>query len=359
MQPPYFKRVARAILSATACATVITSTCFAQAPMKTEMETGTSGTPDKQMETVLGALRSLGGKPIETLDAVEARQQPSPADAVEQVLKAEKKSTKPEPVGEVSNKSITGPGGPIKIRIYTPKGPGPFPIVLYIHGGGWVLADLDTYDASPRAIANAAGAVVVSTDYRHAPENKFPAAHDDVYAAYQWVLANAASIKGDPKRVAVVGESAGGNMAAATAIRARDQHIQMPVRMVLIYPVANFASGTPSQNENTRAIPLNTAMLPWFYSKYLKPGDGDNPQFSISRGDLKGLPPTTLITAQIDPLRSDGQVLLYKLKAAGDDVNYKNYDGVTHEFFGMGAVLDKAKDAVALVATDLKKSFSH
>jgi len=349
--------VAALAITGVALTIALTPTSIGQGRPPTQMETGTSGPPDRQMHDVLGALQQLGGTPIETLDATEARKQPTMANAVEQALKAQKKNAKPEVVGGVVNKTVPGPGGAIPIRIYTPKGVGPFPVVLYIHGGGWVLGDLDSYDASARAIANSATAVVVSTDYRRAPEHKFPAAHDDTFAAYQWILLNAATLKGDAKRVAVAGESAGGNMAAAIALRARDEHVQMPLRMVLIYPVANFATGTPSQNENSRAIPLNTAMLPWFYNKYLKPGDGDNPRFSIVRADLKGLPPATIITAQIDPLRSEGQALAAKLKAAGVDVSYKNFNGVTHEFFGMGTLLDKAKDAQDMVGADLKKSF--
>ena len=191
--------------------------------------------PSTQMKAVLDQLAALGGKPIETLSPVEARKQPTPADAVKALLKKQGKSTAPEEVGKVEDKTIAGPGGPIPLRVYTPKGTGPFPLVLYIHGGGWVIADLDTYDSSPRALANAAGAVVLSTDYRHAPEHKFPAAHEDVFAAYQWMLKNAGTLQGDASRAAVVGESAGGNMAIGICLMARDNGIQMPSYQVLVY----------------------------------------------------------------------------------------------------------------------------
>lgn len=243
-----------------------------------------SGKPDPQMQAVLDQLQALGGKPIETLSAEEARKQPTPADAVKALLKKQGKSAAPEPVGNVANRSIPGAAGPIPIRIYTPKGTGPFPVVFYIHGGGWVIADLDVYDSSPRALANAAGAVVVSTHYRQGPEHKFPAAHDDTWAAYKWTLANAGSFQGDPKRVAVVGESAGGNMAGAIAIRARDEGAQAPVYQVLIYPVTTADPATPSKKENAQAKPLNTAMMKWFSEKYLaSPADGEKPTFSILR----------------------------------------------------------------------------
>ncbi len=319
-----------------------------------------SGKPDPQMQAVLDQLQALGGKPIETLSAEEARKQPTPADAVKALLKKQGKSAAPEPVGNVANRSIPGAAGPIPIRIYTPKGTGPFPVVFYIHGGGWVIADLDVYDSSPRALANAAGAVVVSTHYRQGPEHKFPAAHDDTWAAYKWTLANAGSFQGDPKRVAVVGESAGGNMAGAIAIRARDEGAQAPVYQVLIYPVTTADPATPSKKENAQAKPLNTAMMKWFSEKYLaSPADGEKPTFSILKADLKNLPPATIITAQIDPLRSEGKDYADRLKAAGVAVDYKNYDGATHEFFGMGAVVDQAKLAVAQAAAGLKKGFAR
>ncbi|MBC8646125.1 MAG: alpha/beta hydrolase [Thermoanaerobaculia bacterium] len=321
---------------------------------------GVSGKPDQQMQAVLDQLQALGGKPIESLSAEEARKQPTPADAVKALLQKQGKSIAPEPVGNVSNRSIPGLGGSIPIRIYTPKGSGPFPVVLYIHGGGWVIADLDVYDASPRALANASGAVVVSTHYRQAPEHKFPAAHDDTYAAYRWVLANAASVQGDPRRVAVAGESAGGNMAAAIAIRARDEKVQAPVHQVLIYPVATANLNTPSKKANAQAKPLNTAMLAWFGEKYLAtPAEGEKPTFSILKANLRGLPPATVISAQIDPLLSETRDYAEGLKAAGVSVDYRNYDGVTHEFFGMGAVVDKAKQAVAQAGGNLKKAFAR
>ena len=318
-------------------------------------------TPNAQMQAVLDELAALGAKPVNLLTTEQARRQASPTDAVKSLLAKQGRSTAPEAVGSVEDRTIAGPGGSIPIRIYKPAGAGPFPVVLYIHGGGWVLASIDTYDSSARALTNAAGAIVVSTDYRHAPEFKFPAAHDDTYAAYQWTLANAAAIGGKPAQVAVVGESAGGNMAAAIALRARDEKIQLPVHQALIYPVTNYAFGTPSQQQNRDAIPLNTASLSWFYDRYLAtPADGDNQYFSVLRApSLAGLPPATVITADIDPLRSEGRFYADRLAQFGVPVDYANYPGVTHEFFGMGAVLDEARAAVARVAADLKQSFGR
>ena len=185
--------------------------------------------PNQPMQAVLDQLQKLGGKPVESLTPAEARQQPSPADAVKKLLQSQGRSIAPEPVATVKNQTISGDGGDIAIRIYTPKGDGPFPVILYIHGGGWVFANLDTYDSTPRALANAAGAIVVSTHYRQAPEHPFPASHDDTFTAYKWVREHARSINGDPNRLAVAGESAGGNMAAAICLRAQQEMVPLPV----------------------------------------------------------------------------------------------------------------------------------
>ena len=315
---------------------------------------------NKEMQAVLDELAALGGKPIDQLTPKEARQQPSPADAVKQLLKKSGKSIEPEAVTKVENKSIAGPGGDIPIRIYTPEGRGPFPVIVYIHGGGWVIADLDTYDSSPRALANACKAVVVSTHYRQAPEHPFPASHEDTFAAYKWSLENAASFNGDPSRIAVAGESAGGNMAVAISLMAREQKVPLPLHQLLVYPVAGADTNTPSFEENANAKPLNKAMMEWFAKHELQnPQDKKDSRIDLLGADLKGLPPATIITAEIDPLRSGGKMLADKLQAAGVDVDYKNYDGVTHEFFGMGAVIEESRDATKLAAQNLMKAFNH
>ena len=320
----------------------------------------TQSVPSSRMKAVLDQLAALGAKPIDTLTVAQARTQPTPADAVKALLVKEGKSTAPEAVGSVVDRTFPGPAGPIPITIYTPAGSGPFPVALYIHGGGWVIADRKVYDSSARALTNAAGAIIVSTDYRLGPENRFPAAHDDTFAAYQWVLANATSLNGDPTRLAVVGESAGGNLAASIAIQARDQGVPLPLHQVLIYPVTNYAFDTPSQVANPDSAPLSTKGLKWFYERYLNsPADGANPRFSVLRANLQGLPPATVINADIDPLRSEGAAYAQRLIAAGVKVDYRNYSGVTHEFFGMGAVLDEAKLAVAQAALGLRQAFRN
>lgn len=170
----------------------------------------------------------------------------------------------PEPVGKVEEVTITGAGGvQIAGRVYTPPGNGPFPVIVYYHGGGFVIASINSYDSSARALTNGAGAIVVAVEYRKAPGAKFPAAHDDAFADYQWVLTNAASFGGDARRVAVVGESAGGNLACNVAIAARDQNAQLPLAQVLVYPIANNDLNAPSVRENTSPmLTLNAPKLP-------------------------------------------------------------------------------------------------
>lgn len=320
---------------------------------------GTMAQPDAQMKTVLDHLAALGGKPIETLDAPEARKQPTPTDAVKALLTEQGKPTAPDPAVASADRTIQTSTGSMPARVYTPKsGTGPFPVIVYYHGGGWVIANKDVYDGGARALSKLANAVVVSVDYRLGPENKFPAAHDDAYAAYQWAVANASSIKGDPKKIAVAGESAGGGLAVATAIMARDKKAQMPVAVVSVYPIAGTDTTTASYVENANAKPLNRAMMSWFFEMYLNgPQDRADPRVNLVAADLAGLPPVTIINAQIDPLRSDGEMLAEKLRAAGVTVDQKTYPGVAHEFFGMGVVVEKAMAAEQIAAEALRRAF--
>ena len=316
---------------------------------------------DKDMQAVLDAHAGLKPKAIEKISPAEARQQPTPADAVNVVLKKQGKSTDPEalvPGVKSVDRTIAGAAGQIPARIYTPDGAGPFPVIVYYHGGGWVMGDKQVYDGGARGLAKQANAVVVSADYRLAPEHKFPASWDDAMAAYKWALENAASIKGDPKKVALAGESAGGNLAVATAIAARDAGLQAPVHVLAVYPVAQTSLNTQSYNKNANAKPLSRAMIKWFVDKVTNsPADLKDPRFSLVDAKLQGLPPVTIINASIDPLQSDGVMLEGALKKAGVAVERKNYEGVTHEFFGMAAVVQDAKDAQEYAGKRLKQAF--
>ncbi len=314
---------------------------------------------DRDMRHVLRHLVRLGGKPIETLTPEEARMQPTPTHAVLALLREHGTTPAPLPVARVVERTIPGPGGDIPVRVYTPHGEGPFPVIVYTHGGGWVIATNDTYDASARGLCDAVNAIVVSVEYRKAPEHRFPAAHQDAFAAYHWVLQNASELGGDAFRVAVAGESAGGNLAVSTAILARDNGFQLPAHVLAVYPIASGRTDSPSYRENADAKPLNRPMMEWFFSHYLRsPADADDPMISLVNADLRGLPPTTIITAEIDPLRSDGERLAEAMKAAGVEVTYHTHDGVTHEFFGMANVVKDAAKALKQAATGLKRGLA-
>lgn len=323
---------------------------------------------DSDMMAVVNAHATLNPKPIETLSAVEARKQPSAADAVKTVLTQKGKPTFDAMGVTTQDTMVAGGAGQIPARIYFPEDAAKkkqdgkmLPVVVYYHGGGFVIATNDTYDSSARAIAKMADAIVVAVEYRKAPEAKFPAQQDDAFAAYKWVLANAGSFGGDMKNVALLGESAGGNLAINTSIAARDAGIQLPKSQVLVYPMAGTDFNTPSYKDSANAKPLNKAMMEWFYKNAVKtPADMQDPRLAIyEKANLKGLEPTTIITAEIDPLRSDGQMLAEKLKKADVKVDSKTYEGVTHEFFGMGAVVGDAKDAEKLAADNLDDSFDR
>ncbi|MET3113582.1 acetyl esterase [Pedobacter sp. CG_S7] len=312
-----------------------------------------------EMLAVIEKLESYKDQPIPELTAVEARKNHTPTDAVKDLM-AEHNMVAPKMKVDTMGKEIPVSGGTIHARIYTPQGGnGPYPVIVYYHGGGFVIANVDVYDASAKALADQVGAVVVSVAYRLAPEHKFPTAHNDAYAAYDWVVKNAASIMGDPKLIAVAGESAGGNLAVSTAIMARDNKIMMPTAILAVYPVAGANMMTESYVKNAGAIPLNKAMMEWFVKNYLNNMDeAKDPRINLVAANLKGLSPTTIITAEFDPLQSEGMLLATKLKAAGSSVDSKNYDGVTHEFFGMGAVVPEARDAMGYAVKQLKKAFN-
>ncbi len=310
------------------------------------------------MKMVLDTYASLNPVALDQSTPTDARKAPSLADAVKAVMKKEGK-TAPF-TGRTQDIKVPTTNGDLAARVYIPAGDGPFPTIYYIHGGGWVIADIDIYDSSPRALCEMAKALVVSIEYRKAPEHKFPASHDDTWASYQWILANAGQYHGDPKKIAIAGESAGGNMATSICIMAKEKGVPMPVHQLLVYPVTNHATDTESYRESEEAKPLSAKGMKWFFGyEFDKPEDGDNPRFSVLRSDLKGLPPATIIAAEIDPLRSEGKAYAEKLQSAGVPVTYKLYPGVTHEFFGMGAVVDEAEDAEMLAATELKKAFGR
>ncbi|HLI78537.1 MAG TPA: alpha/beta hydrolase [Candidatus Binataceae bacterium] len=261
-------------------------------------------------------------------------------------------------VQKVEDRKIPGSAGDIPVRIYTPSGK-PNGILVYFHGGGWVVGDLASHDYVCRAMTNEAGCVVVAIDYRLAPEHKFPAAPEDCFAATQWVAKNAASLGSDADHIAVGGDSAGGNLAAAVSLIARDRGGPRIRHQMLIYPVTDAAMNTASYTEFTAdGFVLSKADMEWFWGHYLRnKSDGENPYASPLRAkDLKKLPPAHIITASHDPLRDEGEAYAEMLKKAGNKVKVKRYTGVVHGFFSLQAAIDQGKTATRELADDLKAS---
>ena len=318
---------------------------------------------DDDMLELAKAHEGLHPKAIEKLTPEEARRQPTIADAVHALLQSKGLSTDPAvlvPGVRSRDTVVDGAAGVLPARVFTPEGVGPFPVILFFHGGGWVIADKAVYDAGARGLSQAAQAVVVSVDYRQAPEHKFPAAWDDALAAYRWVLSHAGEIDGDATRLALAGESAGGNLAVATAVAVRDAGLPPPLHVLAVYPVAQTSLNTESYLENAIAKPLNRAMVEWFVGHLLNdPDEKKDPRLSLVDADLRGLPPVTLVNASIDPLRNDGDKLATALEAQGVAVERRVYDGVAHEFFGAAAVVEKARQAQAYAGQRLSLSLIH
>lgn len=250
----------------------------------------------------------------------------------------------PAPVAKIENREIPGPAGKIPVRIYTPEGPGPFPVLVYFHGGGWVICSLDTHEPVCRALTAGAGCVTVSVDYRLAPEHKFPAAPNDSYAATKWVADNAASLNCNPAHLAVGGDSSGGNLAAVVCLMARERGGPKIAFQLLIYPATDSSFEQASHRELAEGYFLTRSRMMWFYGHYLTDQDKLNPYACPLRAnDLKGLPPALVITAEFDPLRDEGEDYGRRLRAAGVPVTVSRYDGTIHGFISMAGVIDKGK----------------
>jgi len=285
---------------------------------------------------------------ISTLEATQVRAMMEEAPAV------------PGPeVMSVIDRTIPGPAGEIPVRLYRPA-LGTLSTILYFHGGGWVIGSLNTHDAGCRALANATGSLVVSVDYRLAPEHVFPAAADDSYAATAWVAANAKELDIDPARLCVMGDSAGGNLAAVVALMARDQQGPAIALQVGLYPVIDADLTRHSYVENAEGFFLSTAMMGWFWDLYLSDKSArSNPYASpIRANDLSGLPQSHIITAEHDPLRDEGEAYANALREAGVTSTNTRYGGMFHGFFNMGAFLPAAAQAFDDVTSVIRTAFA-
>ena len=258
-------------------------------------------------------------------------------------------------VGEVSERTIAGPAGEVPVRVYRPLADGPHPTIVFFHGGGYVIGDLDTHDDHARLLCRDVDAVVVSVDYRLAPEAPFPAGLQDCVAAYRWVVEHAADLGGDVTRLAVAGDSAGGNLSAATAVAARDAGLPLAAQL-LIYPGVDFVESQdhPSRIENAAGYFLTAEDMAWFGGHYLQGSAPEDPRASVLRADLTGVAPAVVGTAEYDPLRDEGEAYAAALDRAGVPVVQHRYPGLIHGFFGLGPISPACADATAELCADLK-----
>jgi acetyl esterase len=304
-----------------------------------------------EAQQLLTALEELGLPPTEEMTVPNARA----AIAGFVALQGE-----PVEVASVQNRTVPGPAGEIPVRVYTPVGAGQLPVVLYFHGGGWVIGDLEVVDRPCRQLASAAGAIVVSVDYRLAPEHRYPAAFDDCYAATAWVAEHAAELGGDPAKLAVAGDSAGGNLAAAVALAARDRTGPNLGAQLLIYPVTNFNFDTESYRENREGYLLTKSSMLWFWAHYLGAQDLDkDPYASPLRADnLVDLPPAYVATSEYDPLRDEGEAYALRLGEAGVPVTAKRFDGMLHGFFWTLAATPSAANILDDMVSVLRRAWA-
>jgi acetyl esterase len=304
---------------------------------------------DPQAQAVMQQVAALGFPPVHQVSPEQARAN----------NKARPRAPGPA-VAKVEDRRLPGPEGEIPVRIYTPEGSGPFPALVWFHGGGWVVGDLESADATARHLTVGASCVVVSVDYRLAPETKFPGPAEDCYAATKWVAQNAASINADSGRIAVGGDSAGGNLAAVISLMARDRGGPPLALQLLVYPVTDRDFSTESYVQNAEGYQLTRDSMVWYWEHYLKAdADAANPYAApLQAQDLRNLPPALVITAEYDPLRDEGEAYAHRLEAAGVTATCTRYDGMIHGFFGMAAAIDKGKQAIAQESAALKAAFA-
>lgn len=309
--------------------------------------------PDAGTQSMLDWVAAVDGPPMTEMTPDEAR--------AFQLAGVTKTNLDPEPVHRMEDQSIDGPGGPLGLRIYWPSDKADLPLCVYLHGGGFVIGNLDTHDPLCRRLANRSGVIVVSVDYRLAPEHRYPAAVEDSSAALDWVAANAAALGGDAARIAISGDSAGGNLAAVAAHRSVDAGGPGLRCQALIYPVTDHGRGDHETRRTMGEIfPIPTPVMEWFHAHYFGHADSVlEPDASpLRREDLSGLPPTLVLTAGLDPLCSEGRAYADRLEAAGVAVRYTQYDRTIHGFLQMGRVIPCAQDAIDEVGDYLAEALT-
>lgn len=265
-----------------------------------------------------------------------------------------------EDVASIRDTEVPGPGGDLPVRIYTPSEGDNHSLIMWFHGGGWVIGDLDNEDPACRVIANATNSVIVSIDYRLSPDVRFPEPVEDCYAGLLWAHSNAAELGVDPARIGVAGTSAGGNLSAAVCLMARDRNGPVISHQVLFCPVIDHDFSTASYSANADGYMLTRDSMIWFWDHYIGPnGDGSHPYASPIRAEsLAGLPATTIIAAEYDPLADEAEAYAEALKAVGNDVTYNCYEGMIHGFNGQVGIFDRSRDALVEATTRLKASLS-
>ncbi|GAA4672761.1 alpha/beta hydrolase [Pseudonocardia yuanmonensis] len=302
---------------------------------------------DPQVKALLEQLAEAGQPPFEHMTVPQARRA---AWAF-----ADLQGPAPD-VGEVQHRFIPGPTADLPARIYRPAGDRPRPAIVYFHGSGWVILNIEICDPSMRALANDTDCIVVAVNYQKAPEHKFPVPFNDAWATTCWVAEHAEELGIDPARIAVGGDSAGGNLAAAVALKARDQGGPPLAYQLLVYPATDHDVDKPSAVQNAEGYLLQRESMRWFWGHYLD-GATDEPDWRASplrAGTLADLPPALVVTAEFDPLRDDGRLYADRLRAEGVKVTYSEYRGMIHGFYWMQGVLDRSRDLHAEIAREVR-----
>jgi len=305
---------------------------------------------DEQARAFIAEVAAAGVPPIQTMSPPDVR-------ALQRNFVPRLSGT-PEPVARTEDREIPGPAGPLPIRIYWPED-APSGILVYLHGGGWVIGSIETADAACRALARRTPCVVVSVGYRLAPENKYPAAFDDAVSATRWVSAHAQELGADPRRVAIAGDSAGGGLAAAVTLDARARGGPPLCFALLVYPATDLNTERPTYRTYGIGYLITVDEVRWYWDCYLRDGNDANSEFAcpLRAQSLRGLPPTLVLLAGCDPLRDEGEAYAARLRADGVPVETMLYDGMIHGFFTMPGVMDRARIAYGDAAVTLRRAF--